>query len=262
MKKQTPSPEKTRSSRSQAAVATPKLAGVRLVVLVIILFLVAAGIMARQSLRNWMNEYPIKQINVVGELHHVDQAQLKAALEPYVTDNFFTIDLGKVKQTAESLTWIDYADAKKEWPNTLIVLLHERVPVANWGKNEFLSQKGEIFSAEHVQPDPNLPTFIGRQEQATVIAERFTKMQKILSEIGLSVKKLELEDRVSWKAQLNNGLVLVVDEKDSLEKLKRFVQLYVLFTDEQKQLLSKVDLRYENGLAIKWKKNDGNTDAA
>lgn len=262
MKKQKDSVGKARRSSTETATATPKLAGVRLAVLVLLLLLIAAGMIARQSLRDWMDDYPIKQINVVGELRHVDQTQLKSVLEPYVTDNFFTIDLEKVKQTAESLVWIDYADAKKEWPNTLIVLLHERVPVANWGKNEFLSQKGEIFSAEHVQPDPNLPTFIGRQEQATVIAERFTKMQEILSEIGLSVKQLELEDRVSWKAQLNNGLVLVVDEKDSLEKLKRFAQLYVLFSDEQKQLLSKVDLRYENGLAIKWKKNDGNTDAA
>ena len=87
-------------------------------------------------------------------------------------------------------------------------------------------------------------------------------MQEILREVGLSVRTIELEDRISWKAQLDNGLMLVVDDKDSMAKLKRFTRLYAMFTEQQKQQLFKVDLRYENGLAIKWKKEDGDTDAA
>ncbi|MEE2729215.1 MAG: FtsQ-type POTRA domain-containing protein [Pseudomonadota bacterium] len=235
----------------------------RMVLLVLALLILAAVVLAgRVAVYRWFDRYPIQRITVMGELQHVDQQTLQAALAPYMVENFFTVDLEKVKETAESLTWIDYADAKKEWPNTVIVYLQERVPVANWGKSEFLSVKGEIFSAEHVQPDVNLPTFIGKPDQAVVIAERFTKMQKILREVGLSVKAIELEDRISWRAQLDNGLMLVVDDKDSMEKLKRFTRLYAMFTEQQKQQLFKVDLRYENGLAIKWKKDDGDTDAA
>jgi cell division protein FtsQ len=198
----------------------------------------------------------------MGELKYVEKPKLQAALSLYMADSFFTVDLDEVKQTAESMTWIDFADAKKEWPDTLTVFLKERVPVANWGKSEFLSVKGEIFSAEHVQPDVKLPTFIGKPDQAIAIAERYSEMQKVLNVVGLSVNRLELEDRISWQAQLDNGLLIVVDDKDSLEKLKRFTRLYALFSDEQKLKLSRVDLRYENGLAIKWKKDDGDTDAA
>jgi len=236
---------------------------VRLVILLSAMLLLTALVLSgRLALQHWFAQYPIQKITVMGDLKHVDQAVLKAALAPYMVENFFTVDLEKVKQTTESLTWIDHADAKKEWPNTLIVYLQERVPVANWEKSEFLSVKGEIFSAEHVQPDVNLPTFIGKPDQAAVIAQRFSKMQEILREVGLSVRSLELEDRISWKAQLDNGLMLVIDEKDSVEKLKRFTRLYTMFTEQQKQQLFKVDLRYENGLAIKWKNDDGDTDAA
>jgi len=236
---------------------------VRLVSWVLGLVFLCGSILAgRNALHGWFAQYPIQKISVLGELKNVDQSVLEQALSPYIADNFFTVDLEKLKETAESLTWIDYADARKEWPNTVIVYLQERIPVANWGKSEFLSVKGEIFSAEHVQPDVNLPTFIGKPDQATVIAERYSKMQSILREIGLSVSTLELEDRISWKAQLDNGLTLVVDEKDSVEKLKRFTKLYGLFTEQQKLKLFRVDLRYENGLAIKWKKDDGDTDAA
>ncbi len=234
-----------------------------MVLLVIGLLLLASIVLAgRVALYRWFDRYPIQKITVMGSLQYVDQQVLQAALSPYMVENFFTVDLENVKETAESLTWIDHADAKKEWPNTLLVFLQERVPVANWGKSEFLSVKGEIFSAEHVQPDVNLPTFIGKPDQAAVIAERYSKMQEILREVGLSVRTIELEDRISWKAQLDNGLMLVIDDKDSMEKLKRFTRLYAMFTEQQKQQLFKVDLRYENGLAIKWKNNDGDTDAA
>ena len=213
-------------------------------------------------LNRWFDRYPIQQIQIVGELNNVDKGVLKAALTPYVSENFFTVELDKVRETAESLTWIDYADAKKEWPNTLVVELQERIPVANWGKKHFLSKKGEIFLAESVQPKANLPTFIGREEQAAVIAERYRMMQAILNDIDLSIVQLKMADRVSWQAQLNNGLVLVVDENNSLEKLKRLTTLFPLFSEQQKQQLLKIDLRYDNGLAIKWKKDDGDTDAA
>ena len=71
-----------------------------------------------------------------------------------------------------------------------------------------------------------------------------------------------MTDRVSSTLQLRNGLSLIIDEKNSLEKLKRFTELYQLFSEEQRQQLLRVDLRYENGLAIKWKKGDGDTNAA
>jgi|TARA_Y100000589_G_scaffold34626_3_gene28986 cell division protein FtsQ len=250
-------------SKAQAKKQPVNRDTVRLMVLVFVLLMVAALMLSgRLALQRWFAQYPIQKITVMGDLKYVDRSVLEAALAPYMVENFFTVDLKKVKQTTESLTWIDYADAKKEWPNTLIVYLQERVPVANWQKNEFLSVKGEIFSAEHVQPDVNLPTFIGKPDQAAVIAQRFSKMQEILREVGLSVNSLELEDRISWKAQLDNGLMLVVDDKHSVEKLKRFTRLYSMFTEQQKQQLFKVDLRYENGLAIKWKNDDGDTDAA
>ena len=235
----------------------------RLLVMVFGLLCFAVCLWAGQiAARKWFDHYPIEKIHVVGELNNVDRVVLKLALMPYVSDNFFMINLNKVKQTAETLTWIDHANARKEWPNTLVVELEERVPVANWGKKHFLSAKGEIFFAESVQPKANLPTFIGREEQAAVIAERYRMMQAILNDIDLSIVQLKMADRVSWQAQLNNGLVLVVDENNSLEKLKRLTTLFPLFSEQQKQQLLKIDLRYDNGLAIKWKKDDGDTDAA
>jgi len=221
-----------------------------------------SGWYLRQGVLHAFSHFPIQQVSVMGELTHVDRAALGAALQPYMEDNFFAIDLDAVRETMESFTWIDSADIRKEWPHTLKVTLNERVPVANWGKKQFLSAKGEIFFAENVQPNPNLPTFIGMAEQAPLIADHYVRMQSVLRVAGLSIQTLEMTDRVSCTLQLRNGLSLIIDEKNSLDKLKRFTELYQLFSEEQKQQLLRVDLRYENGLAIKWKKGDGDTNAA
>ncbi|MFZ5605301.1 MAG: cell division protein FtsQ/DivIB [Pseudomonadota bacterium] len=230
--------------------------------LVVLSGVATGGWYLQQGMQQVFERFPIQQVSVMGELHHVDRAALSAALQPYMEDNFFAIELEKVKETMESFTWIDHAEVRKEWPHTLKVELIERVPVANWGKKQFLSAKGEIFFAENVQPNPNLPTFIGMAEQAPLIAEHYVQMQSVLRNAGLSIQTLEMTDRVSSTLLLRNGLSLVVDEKNSLDKLKRFTELYQLFSEEQRQQLLRVDLRYENGLAIKWKKGDGDTNAA
>lgn len=206
--------------------------------------------------------FPIQRIAIMGDLKHVDPRTLEAALRPYLQQNFFSADLAEVQQTVQSMAWVDAADVRKEWPHTLVVTLRERIPVANWGKNQFLSTKGEIFFAEHVQPNPNLPTFIGMADQAALIARHYVQMQAVLKEAGLAIQSLEMTDRISMTLQLGSGMTLVVDEKESLAKLQRFTAVYQLFSDEQRQQLLRVDLRYENGLAIKWKKGNGDTNAA
>lgn len=223
----------------------------------------SAGIWYVQTAASEVAErFPIQRISILGELKYVDRAALEAALRPYMEENFFSIELNDIKQTTESMAWIDHATARKEWPNTLVVSLHERIPVANWGKNQFLSAKGQIFLAEHVQPNANLPTFIGMADQAALIARHYVQMQAVLKDAGLTINVLEMTDRVSMTLKLNGDMSLVVDEKESLEKLQRFTAVYRLFTDEQRQQLLRVDLRYENGLAIKWKKGNGDTNAA
>lgn len=223
----------------------------------------ATGLWYSQQLTVAVAErFPIQRIHVLGAIKHVERNALEAALSPYMEESFFGIDLEEVRQTAESMTWIDAANVRKEWPNTLVVTLQERIPVANWGKNQFLSAKGEIFFAEHVQPDANLPTFIGMAEQAALIAQHYVQMQAVLKDAGLSITTLEMSDRISMTVKLAGGLTLVIDEKESLEKLQRFTAVYRLFSEEQRQQLLRVDLRYENGLAIKWKKGDGDTNAA
>lgn len=229
----------------------------------VLLAVAATGLWYSQQLTVAVAErFPIQRIHVLGEIKHVERLALEAALSPYMEESFFGIDLEEVRQTAESMTWIDAANVRKEWPNTLVVTLQERIPVANWGKNQFLSAKGEIFFAEHVQPDANLPTFIGMAEQAALIAQHYVQMQAVLKDAGLSITTLEMSDRISMTVKLAGGLTLVIDEKESLEKLQRFTAVYRLFSEEQRQQLLRVDLRYENGLAIKWKKGDGDTNAA
>ncbi len=243
--------------------SAPVKGSLKLVWVPLVMLIIAGGwVGLSRSLHDLLERFPVEKIVVMGEVKYINPDQLRDNLTPYMSENFFTVDLKQLKKTTEALSWIDYADARKEWPGTLIVLVKERVPVAYWGNEHLLSSNGEIFLAKNVQPEQDLPRFIGRPEQVALIAERFYKMQSILKDINLSISELRLADRVSWEAKLNNGLKLIIDEKNSLAKLERFTRLYHQFTEDQKRQLSSVDLRYENGLAIKWKADHVNRNAA
>ncbi len=57
---------------------------------------------------------------------------------------------------------------------------------------------------------------------------------------------------------LNNGTKILIGRKDSLPRLQRFVKVYPeIFKTPQAQAES-IDLRYDNGLSVKWQaeKND------
>ena len=144
----------------------------------------------------------------------------------------------------------------------MVIKVEERVAVANWGKDQLISQHQEIFSSDEIKRLDQLPTFYGIDEYAPLMVDRFNEVQSELEPLGLSVKTLELEDRFSWRLTLDDGLRLVVDEHDFMKKLARFVELYQKMPSIDRSYIEQADLRYENGLAIKWKKKDGNSDAA
>ncbi|MCG8670175.1 MAG: FtsQ-type POTRA domain-containing protein [Pseudomonadales bacterium] len=213
-------------------------------------------------LHNTFDNFPIRSVKVSGEFFHLNEKKLQKRLEKHLIANYFNVNLLEVREAAEALPWIEKAWVKKEWPDSVVIRIEERVAVANWGKNQLISKHHEIFSSDEVKHLDQLPTFYGIDEYAPLMLNRFNEMKSKLQPLGLGVKTLKLEDRFSWHVTLNDGLRLVIDEVDFIKKLERFVELYQTMPSIDRPFIEQADLRYENGLAIKWKKKDGKSDAA
>jgi cell division protein FtsQ len=230
-----------------------------LLTLSLCLLLVFAGPVMMQNL---FSKFPINTVKVSGTFHHLDEKKLQKTLVKHLTANYFNVNLLEVREAAEALPWIEKAWVKKEWPGTVVIKVEERVAIANWGKNQLISQNQEIFSSDEVTHLEQLPTLFGIDEYAPLMVNRYNEVKSELEPLGLQVKTMKLEDRFSWRVTLNDGLRLVIDEVDFMKKLARFVELYRKMPSIDRSYMEQADLRYENGLAIKWKKKDGNSDAA
>lgn len=208
------------------------------------------------------SQFPIQAVKVSGNFFHLNENKLQKRLEKHLIANYFNVNLLEVREAAEALPWIEKAWVKKEWPDSVVIKIEERVAVANWGKNQLISQHQKIFSSDEVKHLDQLPTFYGIDEHAPLMLSRFNEIKSNLGPLGLSVKTLKLEDRFSWHVTLDNGLKLVIDEVDFMKKLERFVELYQAMPSIDRTYIAQADLRYKNGLAIKWKKKNGKSDAA
>lgn len=211
---------------------------------------------------NTVTRFPITEVKISGQYAHFDERKLKQDLTELVTVDFFSVDLDKIQKVVQETPWIDKAWVYKKWPGSILIKIEERVAVANWGKERLISQSNEIFTKAGNERLQNLPVFHGLDEHASVMANRYTEMRPLLASVGLDIKELVLEDRFSWKVTLSSGLRLVVDEADFMVKVRRFVALYNNMPVDDRQYIEQADLRYENGLAIKWKTKHGNSDAA
>lgn len=213
-------------------------------------------------LENAFKRFPITQVKVAGTFHHLNEKKLQKTLVKHLTANYFNVNLQDVREAAEALPWIEKAWVKKEWPGTVAIKIEERVAIANWGKGQLISQNEEIFTSDEIAHLETLPTLLGIDEYAPLMVNRYNEVKSELEPLGLTVKAMKLEDRFSWHVTLNDGLRLVIDEADFMKKLERFVELYRKMPSTDRPYMEQADLRYENGLAIKWKKKDGNSDAA
>ena len=68
---------------------------------------------------------------------------------------------------------------------------------------------------------------------------------------GLRVTELRLSERGNWSLQLNDRLGVTAGRGDVMDKLTRFLEFYNGQTEDSAAALVSVDLRYDNGFAVR-----------
>lgn len=123
---------------------------------VFVLLLAAAGW--------WAVRHPafsITRIVMRGDLTHNNPVALRANVAPYLTGNFFTINLAHARTAFEQVPWVRLAEVRRQFPNGLGVMLQEHVPLAYWGPESgtlMVNTYGEVFDASQSQSElENLP---------------------------------------------------------------------------------------------------------
>lgn len=198
-------------------------------------------------------EFPVKSVKIQASCEHVDRETLRAQILPYVSQGFIRLNTAALEKQLLTFPWLAKVEISRIWPNTVVIKITEQEAIARWGDQNLLNAKGEVFTPPPNTIPTNLPLLSGPADQIANMWKNYEDITQILKPLNLSVYKFDMDERLSLALELQNGTRILLGKTDPLPRLQRFAKVYPkVFTSPTAQA-EYIDLRYENGLSIKWR---------
>lgn len=220
-------------------------------------FLVVCALLLAARLVYWYlaspERFPVNTVKITASYRHVSRTTLESILSEFSGASFFSLPVRRLYARLSELDWVEQADVERQWPDTLVIRLKERTPLARWNQT-ILTQDGALVPlSEGAGSLPTLPVLTGPETQRAEVLQVYKKLSKLLSNYGMYATALNLRDNQAWELTLANGFEIRLGKKDLETRLHRFCKAYpAVFGDTPNQMAS-VDLRYPHGMAVRWK---------
>jgi cell division protein FtsQ len=198
--------------------------------------------------------FPLRHVEVQGDLKHVTYQQVSYIVTREFKGNFFTLNLNQVTQGFQKLPWVRSASLRRQWPDKLVVTLEEHTALARWAQGGLVNTRGEVFQAAS---DSTLPVFSGPEGSAGEMTAQYQTFKATLAPLHLEPVQLTLNDRRAWDMKLNNGLVVALGREQVVGRLAKFVRNYDGTVALMPRQVAYVDLRYPNGFAVRFAGGNG-----
>lgn len=206
-----------------------------------------------------LDGYPIQSVKVEGVNDSRRQQEVQVVLESLVSgENFFSVPLQRIYQRAGQIAWVESASVRRDWPDSVVLTIRERVPVAVWNEAELVASSGRPFSAMDRYNIETLPRLSGPAERLMDVMGYYHSMSKVLAQSGLRIRAMAVDARLTARLELDNDMAVVVDRENYARKLRRFVTLYESVLASDSRGVERVDLRYGDGIAVQWRKTTTN----
>ncbi|WP_457667033.1 cell division protein FtsQ/DivIB [Thiolapillus sp.] len=198
---------------------------------------------------------PIRHIQIKNEFRNLDKVSLQQALLKAIDGGFFNVDLNRLRDAALSAAWVAEAKVTRVWPDKLVVEVVEQTPIANWGKDALLNDRGEVFRPRRGISKTLPLRFHGDEDKAPLMLDFFIREQRAFRKLGKSIREVDLDQRGEWRLKLTDGTDIVVGKEQMDERIQRLLGVYSALEQSEKKP-RRVDLRYEQGFAVSWRSEE------
>jgi cell division protein FtsQ len=199
-------------------------------------------------------EFPIRQVRLEGHLQHLKSAHIKEALQAYVGENFFVLNIDALHTTLAANPWVAHVRVWRQWPDTLKVRLQERIAFGYWNEDELIDIHGERFQPSVIKQTSGLPRLSGPKGYELTVMQTYKQANARLKKIDLQLTELTLDERFAWRMRLHNGVKLKLGKEHFSERFARFLAVYSKVLAGRIHHIETIDLRYINGFAVRWKR--------
>ena len=217
--------------------------------------LLAAGVL-------WLGRtawFPVRFIQLEGELQRNSVSTVRANAMPRLTGNFFSADLQRAREAFEAVPWVRKAVVRRVWPDGLAVKLEEHRAVALWkgadDQDRLVNHAGEVFEANVGDvEDEGLPVLTGPEGSAPQMLQMLGQLEGLFGRHERSVERLSLSGRGSWRAELDGGAAIELGRgtaDEVLARARRFVDTITQVTGHFKAPVLHADLRHPDGYAVR-----------
>lgn len=196
---------------------------------------------------------PIASVEIQGEFHYLEKQQIEQALNGRLEAGFFNVDVDVIRDILLDIPWVNAATVRRVWPGTLQIEVIEQLPIARWTAGGLVNSQGQLFFPLPETDPPDLPELQGPVDSQVVVAMRYREMEKELEPLALRINRIVLDERRSWKIELNSGVTLLLGRVNDNARLARFTRLYPVALAARAAEIEQVDLRYTNGFSVRWK---------
>ena len=221
--------------------------------IILLLVLILASVYGAKYAVTKLDLFPIKAVHIEGEFRYLEEDVVRQKLVGLVEDGFFSVDIQKLREVLLTMEWVDDAFVRRDWPESLLIRVVEKQPVAKWKDVGLLSAKGELFLPSESKPIDGLVVLDGPKDRFTYVLMNYNQMQSILRQVDLRIIRFTQDDRRAWSLQIENGITIKLGRDDTPDRLTRFVKVYEKVIAPRMTDIRHVDMRYTNGFVIGWK---------
>ncbi|WP_421235069.1 cell division protein FtsQ/DivIB [Aeromonas enteropelogenes] len=209
------------------------------------------------DVKGWLtdaNRLPMSELLLQGQHQYLQTEELRqAVLDGAESRNFFELDVNELQGRLNALPWVASVSVRKKWPNKIKVYLIEEDVAARWNGNRFVNTQGKVFSA----PDRvkvALMQLSGPDDQAARVLKESRQYESQLAAKGYKLLGVNLTPRHAWELTLDGNIKLFLGRNDIALRLQRFIDAFPVI--EPRSQVAYVDLRYDTGMAVGWKKSE------
>lgn len=212
-----------------------------------------------QLLTNILNQ-PLTSISIEGSFQQVKSNQIEGAISEYLDKGFLAININDMQKDIIEMDWIDKVSIRKRWPGKLEINVFEHTPVARWGERGLLNDKGVLFiEIDNINHIPDLVYLFGPEGTSMEVAERYFHLRDHLIPLGMNVKRVLVSSRGAWEITLYNGININFGRDELDDKVNIFIDIARNIISQQPADIESIDMRYDNGFTIVWKKASTNS---
>ncbi|HTP38001.1 MAG TPA: cell division protein FtsQ/DivIB [Steroidobacteraceae bacterium] len=199
-------------------------------------------------------DQPIERVEVRGHFQRVSQPDVEKIVRARLAGaGLLSIDLDNLGRGLKSLPWIDSVTVQRSWPRGLVVSVVEQNAVALWNNSGLLNARGELFLSDARFLPPELPRLSGPLGTEAEVTARYLSSQGRLTESGMRLVRLALDERGAWELTLDNGIVIRLGRRDVDARFDRFMSAGAPLLAQRATDVAYIDMRYSSGFAVGWR---------